>query len=711
MAALAMVLGALIGLLVVTMAGNDRRMFARERDAVFAVLEERAAAVQRSAIALLDEGDTLRRAAAGDIAFVHERFGRPLDAHFGYERAYLVDRASGKPIYASIDGTLLTEEEMAAAAPTLRRALRGIGEQGMGLIVDDRGVGLAVVIPALAGAPGLLCIAVDAVDDRFLQEMEQRLQVSGLHVMPARDQGRDGEDGVVLTNLAGDAPLVMSWRTQHAGTSALTDVAPVVAALSSALLGICLAFLVRAHRSARALAESEARASSLAYRDNLTGLSNRGYFISRLEQRLADLNSSDVLALLFLDLDDFKDINDTLGHVVGDELLCGIAGRLNTAVGDSGLAGRFGGDEFVAFVAASDLRDLEAHVSRVTRAVQAPVLVDGRELMVGASVGVAYAPRHAESARDLMRRADIALYRAKAEGRGAFAAFEPHMEVETLHRRQVEQDLSNAIVNNELTLLFQPLVDVESERILGFEALVRWDHPEHGRLLPETFIPVAERSRLVSRLDAWVLRAACEQGRTLPDVTISVNMSAIDLREADLSERVLTVLEETGFDPARLEIEITESALFASEGPGREMLVRLRDAGIRIALDDFGTGHASLVHIRSVPVSKIKIDRSFILNLGVERDAAAIVEYVIRLGRSLGIILTAEGVETREQLRFLRAFGAQQAQGFLFSPPVPIEAARRLLEEQRAAAPAQGANRRLPERSDSPAGTEPAGMS
>ncbi|WP_245454211.1 putative bifunctional diguanylate cyclase/phosphodiesterase [Aquabacter cavernae] len=695
------------------MAGNDRRVVARERDAVFALLEERAAAVQRSASALLEEGDTIGRAVSGEFAFVHERFGRPLDAHFGYERAYLVDRSSGKPVYASIDGALLNEEEMAAAAPTLRRALRGIGERSMGLIVDDRGVGLAVIVPPLAGAPGLLCIAVDAVDDAFLKEMEQRLQVSGLHVMPAREPSRGGEDGVVLTNLAGDAPLVMSWRTQSAGIGTLTDVAPVIAALSSALLGICLAFLVRAHRSARALAESEARASSLAYRDNLTGLSNRGRFISLLEQRLAAMKNQDALALLFLDLDDFKDINDTLGHVVGDELLCEIARRLEAAVGEAGNAGRFGGDEFVAFIAAPAAAALDAHVARVTGAVHAPVLVDGRELMVGASVGVAYAPRHAATARDLMRRADIALYRAKAEGRGSFAAFEPPMEVETLHRRKVEQELAEAILHDQLTLLYQPLVDVESERILGFEALVRWDHPEHGRLLPEAFIPVAERSRLISRLDSWVLRAACEAGRTLPDVTLSVNMSAINLRDPDLSERVLAVLEETGFDPARLEIEITESALFTAEGPGRETLVRLRDVGIRIALDDFGTGHASLVHIRSVPVTKIKIDRSFILNLGIERDAAAIVEYVIRLGRSLGIILTAEGVETREQLRFLRAFGAQQAQGYLFSPPVPIETARRFLDEQRVAVPAQGANRRLPERTDTASASdkEPAGTS
>ncbi|MEW6256645.1 MAG: EAL domain-containing protein [Pseudomonadota bacterium] len=702
-AALAMVLGALIGLLALTIAGSDRQVAVREREAVFALLEERAAAIQRSVTALLDQSDVFEGTGAGNPQRLHERFGRPLDVYFGYERAYLLDRASGRPVYASVDGMPLSDDELTAATPTLRRAMRGITEHGMGLFVDERGVGFAVIISSLNAAPGLLCIAVDAVDEEFLREIEARIQITGLHVTPAR---AESSEGLVLTNIAGDAPLVMSWTGQAAGAGAFAHVAPVIAGLSTALLAICLAFLVRAHRSTRALAESEARASALAYQDYLTGLANRGAFIAALERRLATLRADETLALLFLDLDDFKDINDTLGHTVGDDMLCEIARRLSEAVGEAGTAGRFGGDEFVAFVVADDAGLMETRVGKVTAALQAPIQVDGRDVMGGACVGLAYAPQHGEGARDLMRRADIALYRAKAEGRGSFAAFEPQMEVETLNRRQVEQELAEAISGDQLVLLFQPLVDIETETILGFEALVRWDHPQRGRLLPEAFIPIAERSRLIARLDAWALRAACEQGRTLPDVTISVNMSAINLRETDLADRVFAVLAETGFDPARLEVEITESALFSADGPARETLLRLRDAGIRIALDDFGTGHASLVHIRSVPVTKIKVDRSFIRNLGVERDAAAIVEYVVRLGRSLGIIVTAEGVESREQLRFLRAFGAQQAQGFLFSVPVPVAQARDLLADQVRAKPSTS-DRRRPERPITPTLDEP----
>ncbi|MEP9377609.1 EAL domain-containing protein [Aquabacter sp. CN5-332] len=666
---------------------------------VSALLQERAVTMQRSVNALLEDTEIIRRATSGDAGFVHSKFGEPLNSRFSYERAFLVDRTTGKPIYASVDGSMLDDAGIVSVTPTLRRALRGVGDQRMGFIVDGQGVGFAAVIPSPAGQANIICVVVDAVDDTFLHELEGRLQVAGLHIVPAVNPDR-AENSVTLTNLAGDAPLALSWKPDQAGSGSLRRVAPVVAALSTLLLAICIALLIRTRRSARALAQSEARATALAFQDYLTGLANRGYFIEQLGTRLADLKPDDTLALLFLDLDGFKDINDTLGHGVGDELLRLIAQRLKDCIGDAGLAARFGGDEFVLFVAPDGERTAADMVARLLAVIQEPVQMEGRDLMVGASIGAAFAPRHATDARELMRRADIALYRAKAEGRGSFHAFEPELEVEVLHRREVEQELSEAISKGQLALLFQPQVDVESERIIGFEALVRWDHPVRGRILPEGFVPIAERSRLISRLDAWALRAACELGRQLTDVTISVNMSAVNLRQPDIAERMLSVLEETGFDPNRLELEITESAIFQAEGRGKESLLRLRDAGVRIALDDFGTGHASLVHIRSVPVTKIKIDRSFIMNLGIERDAASIVEYVVRLGRSLGIVLTAEGVETREQLRFLRAFGAQQAQGFLFSPPVSIETAVSMLEAQRAQGQPRGPSRRLSDRTE-----------
>ncbi len=698
-AAVAVVLGALVGLLVITLAGGDKRVAARERDVVAAILSERANTMMRSVNALLEDDEVTQRAERGDVAFVHERLGAPLNARFGYERTFLVEAATGKPVYASIDGGMLDDTELAAAAPALRRVMRGMNENRIGFIVDGQGVGFAVVIPSLSNSPNLTCIAVDAVDQDFLRELEGRLQVTGLHIVPAVNS-EGVETSFALTNLAGDVPLSISWKSDKGGAISLRQVAPVIAALSTVLLAICISLLIRSRRSAAALGRSEARATALAFEDYLTGLANRGYFIEQLQRQLGALGPNGSLALLFIDLDGFKDINDTLGHAVGDELLRLVAYRLRDSLGNSGLAARFGGDEFVLYIAPGGEEAIADFVPRLLAVIQEPIQVEGRELLVGASVGAALAPAHGTDARELMRRADIALYRAKAEGRGSLRVFERSLEVEVLHRREVELELSEAIAKGQLALLFQPQVDVESERIIGFETLVRWDHPKHGRILPEAFIPIAERSRLITRVDAWVLRKACELGAQLADVTVSVNMSAVNLRQSDIADRILLVLEETGFDPNRLEVEITESAIFQAEGQARDTLLRLRDAGIRIALDDFGTGHASLVHIRSVPVTKIKIDRSFIMNLGVERDAASIVEYVVRLGRSLGIVLTAEGVETREQLRFLRAFGAQQAQGFLFSPPVPIEQAVAMLEVQRTAL-ARGPNRRL---ADDPSG-------
>ena len=681
--AVALVLAGLCAAFLMALGENDLRVAERERDAVTAMLEERAAAIQNSVHALLDDPELAHRVELGDQAFVHQKFGQPLDARFGYERAYLVERATGQPIYASVNGLMQTPKDMAALAPQLRRAVRGIGDRRMGFLVDEQGVGFAVMVSEVAGAPGILCIAVDEVNDGFLGDMGSRLGITQLRVAPSGEIP-SADNGIMLADVSSDSPLALSWKSPTGYAGAVRQAAPAIALLSTALLGICFALLLRSRQSERALAESEARISALAFTDYLTGLASRGYFIDRFREVLDRLKTGETAALLLVDLDDFKDINDTLGHTLGDEVLQEIGHRLKAVVGERGLAARFGGDEFVLFLVADEREVLEHVLPRLMASVQAPVMVDGREVMVGASVGAIFAPHHGTSTRDLMRRADMALYRAKAQGRSSFSRFEPFMEVEALNRRQVEEELETAISCGQLTLMYQQIVDVETERIVGFEALVRWNHPDHGRLLPEMFVPVAERSRLITRLDTYVLRTACEQGLRLPDVTISVNLSAVTLRDPDLKDRVLSVLAETGFDPGRLELEITESAIFQAEGQAKETLTELRTAGVRIALDDFGTGHASLVHIRSVPVTKIKIDRSFIFNLGLERDAAAIVEYVIRLGRSLGIVLTAEGVETRDQLRFLRAFGAQQAQGFLFSQAVSIDTAVEQLEAQRA---------------------------
>ncbi|MBB6309515.1 putative bifunctional diguanylate cyclase/phosphodiesterase [Xanthobacter tagetidis] len=619
-------------------------------------------------------------------AELHDRLGRTLRDQFGFEMTYVID-ADGRVLYASELGTLGAHEALGWIAPAFSRQMsRWRAGPGSGLAVADGEAGLVAARPLAATQVGqnlrqpLIIVTVDVVDEAFLSDVFGKLDLPPMHLV--RDAAAQSPEAVAMANLLDGPRAGFVWNTSEQEYGPLNQLAMIIAAAALVLCLVFLALMVRARRAAAALALSEARARELAQRDSLTGLANRGHFIAELKDALAGRGEGEAIALLFIDLDGFKEVNDSVGHTGGDELLAVVARRLRGCVGDRGLAARFGGDEFVLFTRYRQEAELASLVAALFGVLDIPVHVGGIDLAVSASMGAARAPRDARTSDELLSLADVALYRAKSEGRGTYRLFEPHFERERLERRRTEVELAAALDRGELNLVFQPQVDVESERIVGFEALVRWDHPTRGRILPGAFIPVAEGSRLINRLDAYVLRSACEQAKELPGVTISVNMSPLNLRHAGMVDNIIATLRQTDFDPRRLEIEITESAILDASAEGQDALARLRGLGVRLALDDFGTGHASLVHVRRFPITKIKIDKSFILNLGVQRDAASIVEYVVRLGRSLGITLTAEGVETREQLRFLRAFGAHQAQGYLFSPPLPLQAAAALLKRQ-----------------------------
>lgn len=701
---MSVVLVCLLAVLVVVMVERDRHAARVEQREVRAALHQHAEVMNRTLTLMTEEAGPLASGRREALHQLQERLAEPLFHRFSYERTYLVDGA-GRVLYAASEGDTVSDpQSFNALRSTFLRLISEpstLAEGGTeGIMIDGNVVGLATVrrmdAAGEAGPNTLFLIAVDLLDRDLLGQIASRVGVKDLRLTAAAAV-QAHETAIALEQVQGqDAiSLLLAWKSGRSDWFSLQRVTPIVALLSSVLLAICVSLLVRARRYGRALVASEARARALASRDYLTGLYNRGHFIGELSAKVDALQEGESLALLFIDLDGFKDINDTLGHGVGDDLLRHVAACISDCLGSDGLAARFGGDEFVVYLHPDGVRRAYELAPRLLEAVQVPFDAEGHGLTVGASIGMAFAPEHAGQARELMRLADIALYRAKEEGRGIFRVFEAQLEVEVRNRRAVEQELEDAIAGGQLLLMFQPLVDVESERIIGFEALVRWQHPVRGLLLPEAFVPVAERTRLMPGLDRWVLREACRLGRDLEDVSIAVNMSAVSLRQADLAERILEILREEAFDPARLEIEITESSLFTTTGQMGAALLRLREAGVRIALDDFGTGHASLIHVRHVPVTKIKIDRSFIANLGVDRDAAAIVEYVVRLGRALGIVLTAEGVETREQLRFLRAFGAQQAQGYLFAPPLAIGVARAMLAAQQMQAQPSGSQRRL----------------
>jgi diguanylate cyclase (GGDEF)-like protein/PAS domain S-box-containing protein len=428
--------------------------------------------------------------------------------------------------------------------------------------------------------------------------------------------------------------------------------------------------------------KAEARIAHMAHHDGLTDLPNRDFYQDRLRQALERGQASNKrVAVLCLDLDLFKNVNDAFGHPMGDRLLKSVAERLKAEVRGENLVARLGGDEF-AIVLASGVSPNEASdfADRLIRALSVRYEIDGIELIVGASIGIALSPGDGDSCEELMRNADMALYRAKSDGGGVHRFFEREMDRQAQKRRDMERDLRSAFANGEFELHYQPLVDIAADQINGFESLLRWRHPEKGMISPADFIPVAEDIGLIVALGEWVLREACTEAAKWPaDIKIAVNLSPVQFRSRNLVQAVISALAHSGLSPLRLELEITESVFLAETEANLAILHQLRGLGVSISMDDFGTGYSSLSYLRSFPFDKIKIDRSFIKDLAERSDCVAIVRAISSLGRSLNITTTAEGVETMDQLDWLRAEGCNQVQGFLFSAARPAAEVEQLL--------------------------------
>ncbi|KQT89983.1 hypothetical protein ASG60_10065 [Methylobacterium sp. Leaf469] len=419
--------------------------------------------------------------------------------------------------------------------------------------------------------------------------------------------------------------------------------------------------------------QSEARIAYLASYDSLTGLANRALFqdLASMECERAE-RTGQLCALLYLDLDGFKIVNDTFGHALGDALLTGVATRLSALARPGDLVARLGGDEFAILHPCADADDAFALARTVIGQVSLPYLIDGVQVEIGVSIGIALAPNDATTPEALLGRADLALYRAKAAGRGEVSEFTPDLEASVLKRRDLEVDLKRAIAQGELSLHYQPLVGLARGEVRGFEALLRWTRNPGGPVSPADFIPVAEASGLIAVIGHWVLHEACREAARWPEpIRIAVNISPTQFRHADFVLDVFQALEASGLAPDRLELEITESVFFEMNGTTVSNLKELRGLGVRIALDDFGTGYSSLSYLIRFPVDKIKIDRSFINEMGTRHECLAIIEAILTLAAKLSITVTAEGVETVEQAAMLRARHCDDIQGFLFSPGRP----------------------------------------
>ncbi len=514
-----------------------------------------------------------------------------------------------------------------------------------------------------------IMLTVKFVDDEVLTEISGRLQLRNLRkaeLVSPDDYSLD------LADEHGNRIARFAWTPKRPGAEIVQSVIPFIAVALAGfalLAGLIFGYM---RRTTATIAASENSLRYLALHDPLCGLPNRNYFSERLQSVIKDVQRGGAAAAFFyVDLDHFKDVNDTLGHPIGDELIRNVTFRLSGTVRADDVVARLGGDEFaVISLPCGDTETLQSTANRIIAALCAPYSIGGHNIVIGASIGIAIIDARSEGgAADIMRYADMALYRAKNEGRNRACIYDAAMDADLSNRKLLEHDLRRAIEGDGLSLQYQPIMNSSGEKIIGVEALCRWTHPERGNIEPAIFIPIAEHSGLIIELGEWVLRRACCDAKAWPDITVAVNVSPLQFRRLDFVDMVERTIAETDFDPSRLELELTESTLLGNVETAEIAMHRLKALGVKLALDDFGTGYSSLAYLRRFPFDRLKIDRSFVRSIERAPDAAAIVHAIVGLGRGLGMKVTAEGVETAEQQLFLRAAGVHSMQGYRFGKP------------------------------------------
>ncbi len=556
----------------------------------------------------------------------------------------------------------------------------------------------AAGLPAISDVNRLLDPVVDALDaaaDRAdepelrKERLAARLDALGFEA-DFQDSGpavwaRLRQTQAALDTIAAHAlARGLEAREAIAKTAAACATLLIGSILGGAALGLLTLLLLR-----RSVALSTtSRLSRMANYDTVTGLPNRNLLQKRLIEALQEIGAGDSgLAVLTIDLDRFKQVNDTLGHQFGDQLLMEAGERIRRLTRPEDVAARFGGDEFVLLLRhAQGAADVGAVADRLLAALGEPYEFNGQRVLSGASIGVALGPQHGDTVEGLLRNSDLALYQAKAAGKGQYWFFEEELNVAVQRRRLMEIDLRETLEQDRLEVYFQPVIEVDSGEIVACEALARWRRAGHGFVPPSEFIPLAEETGLIAQLGEMVLRKACREAARWPTgLRVSVNLSARQFQNVDLVGLVKQVVRETGLPAVRLELEITESVLIGDKAGVLEVLRGLRDLGVHIALDDFGAGYSSLSYLSSFPFDRIKIDRSFVTNVDARPDAAAIVRAVTGLAETLGMSTTAEGVESNEDLEWLRSHGCDLAQGFLVSKPIPAAEFETLLTTWNAA--------------------------
>ncbi|MFC1456813.1 putative bifunctional diguanylate cyclase/phosphodiesterase [Microvirga arabica] len=698
-------------------AAIDRQLQMTERS-VQGILRE--LSLQQEVVAVWDDPILQLNKTNLDIEWLDENLGSWLTRTYGHDQVYILN-AQDEPVFAAVDGAPVEprtfgqiERELGIHLSELRETQGPLHENSARSAQDGKYLtsGRAVYdahLLKLTGRPAavsamkivphsdevmqqsgseFILVSIRFLDGAFLRQLSEKNLIEGLRFSLTEDKA-GAEVSVPLDSDAGGRIGYFVWTPETPGTKILGIIGPAGALFSVlilVLMGLLLGWLARAMSALQTmvveLRASEAQAQHLAFHDVLTGLPNRALFDDRLDQALARTQRGEKISVLMLDLDRFKHVNDTLGHHAGDSLIRELAGRLTKLLRSSDTVARLGGDEFaIVQTGIAGDEDIDALCTRILAAVREPFDILGHQAFVGVSIGIAVAPDAGSERVEIMRKADIALYRAKAEGRGCYRLFTAEMDETVKVRGTIEEELRVALMSGEgLEVAYQPQVAGAGKPIVGLEALVRWRHPTRGVILPDQFIPVAEQTGLISQLGEWVLREACATSRHWPNLFISVNLSPVQFRIDGFAERVMEVVRETGADPQRIELEITEGVLLDDGGQTAQTLRKLRAAGFRIALDDFGTGYSSLGYLHRYEVDKIKIDRSFVSSLGREDSAGAIISAIVALGQAMNLTVTAEGVETREQEHFLRSAGCDELQGYRYFRALTREQVARLLD-------------------------------
>jgi diguanylate cyclase (GGDEF)-like protein len=579
--------------------------------------------------------------------------------------------------------------ESAALSPS---HLSGAAAQGQSFFIRDADHIDAVAIVPLARTPHsspAVLVAVAAVDEVLLPRLIRQAGLGRLKLI-SNEGGESMRAELALPDLDGRRIAALGWTPAQPGNErALWFAALLVffAALFTALV------VYHSRRVARVLAESEARAQLLAGQDLLSGLPNRALFNQYLDAEIGRTSrTGSAFALLYLDLDRFKEINDSFGHEAGDRMIQAATQRVSAILRGGDRLARLGGDEFAILqTEVRSPRDCEKLAKRILQEMAQPFDLGEQKVFAGISIGIALHPHDAKERQGLMRRADLALYRAKNEGRNRFCFFEQRMGEELRMRKTVEDELRAAIDRNELIAQYQPILSADGEKVVGVEALVRWRHPIHGLISPDRFVGVAEDSGIILPLGEWMLRQACTDAKRWPKLYVAVNVSPIQFRHNAFPTAVERILKETGMDPSRLELELTEGVIVKDADQAENAIIELRARGVRLALDDFGIGYSSLIYLRRFAFDKIKIDKSFLQSMEMTGESAIILHSIVHLGRALGLTVTAEGIESPDQQRFLQALGCHELQGFLFSQPLDADEVTTLIAARRTTSSGQAA--------------------